>query len=333
MKIKQAFSDFKKSSVFSSVIVFILLLVINIVLQPRFFTGPVLKSNIMTFTPLILLAMAQAVIVLSGSIDLSIGTSVTLINVVIASIMQDSAASIALALIAGFAVAMMTAAVNGLCIGIVKMPPMVATFATSTVWYGIALLIMPQPGGYVPADFYRLYQKSLFDIIPVSLILVAAAVLIWLFIKKRRIFRNIYAAGGNENAALANGIKTSRTKISAFLIAGIFITLAAFAVTAQTASGDAHVGDSFALTSIAAIVIGGVSLAGGRGTILGAVLGAVSLNILMNIIFFANIPSLYQEFLKGLIIIVSLVLSIIPNLRNARKQTIVKKLNVMGAKQ
>jgi ribose transport system permease protein len=322
---KKWFNKLKRSSAFSSILVFLLLLIVNAALQPRFFTLPVVKSNIMTFTPLILLAIAQAIIVVSGGIDLSIGTGVTLINVTIASLMQDGTGSILLALLAGLGVALVMGAVNGICIGYLKMPPMVATFATSTIWYGAALLIMPQPGGYIPADYYRLYMASLFDLIPVSLIIIVAAVLIWQLIKTRRIYRYLYATGGNEGSAAANGIDTARTKLMAFLIASVFIALAAFSVTAQTASGDAHVGDSFALTSIASIVIGGIALAGGRGTVAGAILGASSLSLLMNIIFFANIPSLYQEFIKGLIIIISLLLSIIPSMRRASRQTIVKQ--------
>jgi ribose transport system permease protein len=325
MKTKQLFMKLKKSSAFSSLLVFVFLMVINAILQPRFFTPLVIKSNIMTFTPLILLAIAQAIIVISGGIDMSIGTSVTLINVIIASLMKDTTGSIFLALLVGFAAALVMGAVNGICVGYIKMPPMVATFATSAIWYGISLLIMPQPGGYIPADYYRLYQQSLLDIIPVSLIVIIVAVLIWNLVKTRRTYRNLYATGGNESAASANGINTARTKLTAYLIASVFISLAAFSVTAQTASGDAHVGDSFALTSIASIVIGGISLAGGRGTIFGAILGAISLSLLINVIFFANIPSLYQEFIKGLIIIISLVVSIIPNLKKVNHQTIVKQ--------
>jgi len=318
--------NMKRSSALSSILVFAALLIINAAIQPRFFAYPVIKSNLMTFAPLILLAIAQAIIVISGSIDLSIGTSVTLINVVMASIMQDSTGSIFLAMLAGVGVAMATAAVNGVCIGLIKMPPLVTTFATSTIWYGISLLIMPQPGGYVPKEYYRLYSKSIGEFLPVALIFIVVAVLIWQYVKSRRIYRNIYATGGNEAAAQANGIGTGKVKLSAFLLASVFTALAGFCVTALTASGDAHVGDTFALTSIASIVIGGIALAGGRGKIYGAILGAISLSLLMNIIFFANIPSLYQEFIKGLIIIVSLVLSIIPSMRQRKKQHIVKSV-------
>lgn len=323
MKTENLLIKFKKSPAFSSVLVFALLLIINIALQPRFFSPLAIRSLFMTVTPFVLLAIAQAIIVISGSIDLSVGTSVTLMNVIIASLMKDTTESVLIAMAAGVAAGVIMALVNGVCIGYFKMPPMVATFATSTIWYGISLLIMPQPGGYVPASYYRLYQQSLFDMIPVPAIVIIVAVLIWTLVKTRRIYRNIYATGGSENAALANGVNTARTKLLAFLLASVFVSIAAFCVTAQTASGDAHVGDSYALTSIAAIVIGGVSLAGGRGRIVGAILGAVSLSLLINIIFFANIPSLYQEFIRGLIIIVSLVMSIvIPNIKRRNVKSI-----------
>lgn len=298
--------------------VLVLVVVLNIILQPTFFKPMIMKSNILTFTPLILIAMAQAVIMLSGAIDLSIGAGITLINVSMASIMTDQSSSVIIAIVMAFAIALLISMVNGVCITLLKLPAMVATFATAAIWYGIALMIMPQPGGYVPAFFYRLYQKNFLVIIPVPILIIAIAVLTWTFIKKKRIYRYILAVGGNKENAYSSGIKVNKTQFIAFLISGIFMALAAIVVTAQAASGDANLAQAFTLPSVAAGVIGGISLQGGRGKVEGAILGAIILCLLTNVIFFANIPSLFQELIKGIVIIISLVIGILPSLKNKK---------------
>ena len=141
---------------------------------------------------------------------------------------------------------------------------------------------------------------------------------IWYFFKKRSLYRYIYAAGGNEAAAAANGIDTALIKVLAFILSSVIMFIAAVTVTAQTASGDAHVGLVFTLSSVAAAVIGGISLQGGKGTLAGAAMGACTMGLLINVIYFANISSLYQELIKGLIIIFALGLAVLPRLRQLK---------------
>ncbi len=304
----------KNSTVFPVFAVLVLLVIINAVIQPRFFSLVTFRINASTFTPMILVAMAQAIAILLGAIDLSVGSTITLINVVLAVMMKDTGASVVLAIAAGVLIGMATGLVNGLTIGVLKLPAMVATFATSSIWYGISLLIMPQPGGYVPPFFYRLYRK-MFIFMPAPLLVVGLALLIWYVITKRTLFRYIMAVGGNEAAADAAGINVIAVKMKAFIVSGIFTSLAAIAITCQAASGDASIGQPFTLQSVAAVIVGGVAFSGGRGKMTGAVAGALVFGFLTNVVFFANIPSLYQDLIRGLIIIAALGIAIIPNLR------------------
>jgi ribose transport system permease protein len=315
--IKDYLSRFTKKSSFSTFVVLVLMMILNVILQPGFFSPDVLKSNLSTFTPLILVSMAQAVIILVGGIDLSVGASIALINVVMASIMKDTAGSVAFALLLGIGVSMIIGAVNGVAFGVLRLPPMVATFATSAIWYGISLFIMPQPGGYVPDFFYGIYQKDVLGFLPVSLLILVFVFLIWAFIKRRKLYRYFYAVGGSEESAAASGINTAWVKVAAFVISGVFIAVASIVVTAQTASGDAHVGQAFTLNSIAAAVIGGISLKGGKGSLIGSAMGACVLGLLINVIFFANISSTYQEFIKG-IIIAALAFAVLPGFKKNR---------------
>ncbi|MEX2104202.1 MAG: ABC transporter permease [Bacilli bacterium] len=307
-----------QSSLFPTTIIFLIIIAVNAYLQPGFFTIDVLKSNLASFTPLILASMAQAIVVIVGGLDLSNGTTITLATVIMASLMTDSGmynlGVILLALLAAIIVGI----VNGFSIGYLRLPPIIATFATSAICFGVSLLIMPQPGGYVPPFFYQMYSDTFLFIIPVPLLLVIVALIIWSFIHKRKLYRYIYAVGGDEEASYANGIRTPLIKVLAFVISSVFLTLAAIAIISQTASGDAKIGNPYTLNSIAAVVIGGIALKGGRGNLIGAALGAMILGLIVNIIFFANISSFYQELIKGLIIIVALAISILPTLQTRK---------------
>ncbi len=304
----------KGSTLTPVIIVLFILVIINMVLQPRFFSYMSFRINISSFTPLILAAMAQAIVILMGYIDLSIGASITLINVVLAVVMQDSGLSVAGALGYAVLIGVGTGVVNGLVIGILNLPSMVATFATASVWFGISLLIMPHPGGYIPPFFYRVYKQAVFSL-PVPFLIVVFACLLWFVISKRSFFRHLYAVGGNASASEASGINVNKIRLQGFVLSGIFTALAAIVVTCQAASGDASIGNPFTLPSIAAVSIGGIAFCGGKGRMAGAILGALVFGFLDNVVFFADIPSLYQEFIKGSIIIIALMVAVIPNLK------------------
>jgi ribose transport system permease protein len=293
----------------------VLLIIVNAILQPTFFSYQVFKLNFMTFTPLILVSLAQATVILVGAVDLSIGAGISLVTVVMASLMKDSTPSILLIALLGVGVALFLSLFNGFFIGYIGPPPLIMTFATSTVWFGIALLIMPTPGGYIPEAYYSLYGKSLGGFLPVPVLVLLIAIAFCLLLGRLRAFRHLYAAGGSEAAARASGIRVTATKVFAFLVSGVFTAMAALCVVGQTATGDARSGQGFTLNSVAAAVIGGISFAGGRGSYVGAIMGGIILGLLINIIYFANITSFYQEFMKGVIIIVALLIGAVPRLR------------------
>jgi ribose transport system permease protein len=312
---KRLLRGLPQDSSFPSFLMLVLLIIVNAILQPTFFSYQVFKMNFMTFTPLILVSLAQATVILVGAVDLSIGAGISLVTVVMASLMKDSTLSILLVCLAGIGVALFLSLFNGFFIGFIGPPPLIMTFATSTVWFGIALLIMPTPGGYIPEAYYSLYGKSLGGFLPAPVLVLLIAIAICLLLGRLRAFRHLYAVGGSEAASRASGIKVTATKVFAFLISGVFIALAALCVVGQTATGDARSGQGFTLNSVAAAVIGGIAFSGGRGNYVGAIMGGIILGLLINIIYFANITSFYQEFMKGVIIIVALLIGAVPRLR------------------
>jgi len=302
-----------KDTSFPGFIVLIILIIVNISLQSNFFSYNTIKSNFMTFTPLILVSMAQAIIIISGSVDLSAGASMSLFTVFSAFIMTDT--NVLWVVLLGFAVVVAASGfINGTIIGKFNLSPLLATYATSAIFMGIAMIILPNAGGYVPKFFYRWYRADVLTIIPAPILILIIGIAIWYGISKTTVYRYIYAIGSNQEAAYSSGIKVSNIRIATHLIASIFIGMAGLCILLSTATGDYRSGIPFTLNSIAAVVIGGISLSGGKGNIWGAVIGALILGLLNNIIFFANISSLYQIFAKGIIIVLSLVIATAPKL-------------------
>jgi len=304
-----------QDSSFPSFLMLVALIIVNAVLQPGFFSYQVFRMDFMTFTPLILVSLAQATLLLVGAVDLSLGAGISLVTCVMASLMHDSPLSIVAISLLGVAVALALSLFNGFFIGYLGPPPLIMTFATSTIWYGIALLLMPTPGGHIPEAYYGFYGKSLGGFLPVPVLVLLVALAFCLLLGRLRAFRHLYAVGGSERAAQASGIKVVRTRIFAFLVSGVFVALAALCVVGQTATGDARSGQGFTLNSVAAAVIGGIAFSGGKGNFVGAVIGGIILGLLINIIYFANITSFYQVFTKGAIILVALLIGAVPRLR------------------
>lgn len=275
---------------------------LNAWLQPRFFGRASLESNVATFAPTVLACVAQAIIVLTGELDLSLGAGVSLINCVLASVPAgDPGPAVALALVLSLALG----AVNGLLVAYAGLPSLVGTFATGAIWYGLALAIMPQPGGEIAASLGDLYGGDLAGV-PVPLLIVAAAMLAWAVLGRHRLGRRLVAVGSDPSAAFQAGVPVRRVKLLAYVAAWGLVFLSALSISAQTLSGDAQLGQVYTLTSVAAVVIGGISLAGGRGSPWGALVGALVLGLIANVIYFAGIPSIWQEFFKGLVIVAAL---------------------------
>jgi len=307
-KLRTARASALKNPVFLPAILLLSLVIINWILQPNLFRPAVFRINILTFSPLILVAAGQAIIMISGNLDLSVGYGVSLINCILASYMvvdPPDPLRNSLVLVLALAAAIAMGIANGVLVGYLKVPSFIGTFASSFVWLGIAIMVRPVPGGAVPRNFTTLFKAHLgpFNVIFLSIIV---ALIAWYVIRRYRVGRYIYATGSNMEAAYRNGINVKGITLMAFAIGWVFVYLGTLALTAQTRAGDARLGEPFALNSIAAAVIGGIVMGGGRGNPVGAALGAISLSIILNIIYFAGIPTSWQVFVRGVIIILAI---------------------------
>lgn len=306
----------RRSGLLPGLLMLIAVVSLNVLLQPDFFTGASLASNIATFAPTILVCVAQAIIVLSGELDLSVGTGVSLLNCVMASLSPHLPGSPCVVLALGLLVALALGAVNGLLVAYAGLPSLVVTFATGAIWFGLALTLLPQPGGAIAEVIGDGYAGTVLGL-PVPLLIVALAMLFWCAVIRHRLGRRLMAVGSHAQAAREAGIPLRGTKLTAYVIAWLFVFLCAASISAQTMSGDPRLGQSYTLASVAAVVIGGISLRGGHGTPWGALIGALVLGLVTNVIYFAGIASSWQEFVKGLVIIAALGFMVLEGRRRA----------------
>ncbi|WP_166345750.1 ABC transporter permease [Phytoactinopolyspora limicola] len=301
----------------ATVAMLVVVIAVNVALQPNFFDQYALTSNFATFVPLVAIAVGQTIVVLSGGIDLSLGAQVTLASVVTVQLTDGELGNLPLALTAGLGVGVACGLFNGLVVVVARLQPIVATFATSFVFSGLALVVLPRPGGTMPSEFTSGYRDSVLGV-PVALLAILAIAAGWLLLRRHRVTRHIYAVGGNAEAAFASLVPVARTRITAYVIAGMFASVSAFAILANTGAGDPFIGNELTLTSVAAVVIGGTALRGGRGGAIGSILGAIILALVSNIVFFADVPSTYRQLANGLVVILALALAGIPALQKRR---------------
>lgn len=282
-----------------------LIVALNAWLQPNFFGTASLESNLASLAPIVLVSVAQSIVLLNRELDLSVGAGVSLLNCTLASFAPERFGGPVGQVAVLFAVALGLGAVNGTLVAACGLPSLIATFATGALWFGGALAIMPQPGGAVADAVGDAYGAHLLGI-PVPLLMVLVAMAAWGVVARHRFGRWIVGAGSDPAAVFQAGISLVGVGFGAYLLAWGFVFLSSVAISAQTLSGDPRLAQSYTLTSVAACVIGGVSLGGGRGSPMGALLGAVVLGLVGNVIYFAGVPNLWQELVKGLIIVAAL---------------------------
>ncbi|WP_019631735.1 ABC transporter permease [Actinomadura atramentaria] len=254
------------------------------------------------FLPLILAAMGQSAVMLTGGIDLSLGSVLALAMAVFAVTADHG---VPLAAVCALAVAAATGAVNGTLVAFAGLPPIIVTLAASFLWGGVTLIVLPQPGGSVPSGLVKAYNDG-WNGVALPLVVVVAVLVVWKLVKTTRFGLSLYAVGGNEHGAYASGVKTRTVKISAYALAGVFVGLAGIGLAVQTGSGDATIGAPYTLNSIAASVLAGVSFFGGVGQMRAAVLAALVIGLLTNLLLFTGLSPFYQLILQGVVLIVAI---------------------------
>jgi ribose transport system permease protein len=266
---------------------------------------PGIQGLAISVMPIALAAVAQAIAVISGGIDLSIGSMMALTSVVAASLMEDRGEAASVAVVLGvLMLGMVLGAINGSLVVVTRVPDIVVTLAMSFVWAGAALLVLRTPGGDAPDWLHQLVLGPfLIDWVPRAAVVLAVIVaLVWIPLQRSRLGLSIYAVGSNRLAAFRCGVSVGRTKILAYTLTGLFAAFAGLSLTASTGIGTPVPGP-YTLQSVAAVVLGGVSLAGGRGGVVGPLVAVVILQQLRTIMTFLGVNPNLAIVAQGLILI------------------------------
>ncbi len=291
-------------------VVYLILLglyIISAFLSPSFRTLLNFNHLLLQITPLIIVGVAQSLVMLSGGIDLSLGSIMSLTNVVAVQSWKGMGnLGFLFFFLIPLGLGSLAGGFNGLLIGKRNLPPIIVTLATSSIFWGLALLLMPIPGGTVPPSLaFTLAGGSL---VPTILFL-SLVFIITLFLRYSEMGRGIYIVGSNEEVAHLLGINTIKVKIIVYLLAGLITSFAGIFMAARMFSGDPMVGQPYVLDSIAVAVIGGTSVVGGEGGVLGVIGAAFIFNLLNNILNMLGISTFYQYIAKGIIVIIAVAIT------------------------
>ena len=305
-----------------ALVLLLLAIVVNLVVQPNMFARDTLNSNMRVFLPLILLAVGQAVVILGGGIDISVGGIVSIVNTVLATRvgLQGSPEEMWRYVFISLVIGLLAGAINGFFVAFLRLQPIITTYATSFLYAGLALFVLPNPGGGIPGDIAGIYRSSTPLNLPLAFYVIAIVLLIWFYLRSTRYGTFLYAVGGKAQAAYETAVPVTTVQFSTYVISGLMAALAGIAITMLSGSGNADIGGPMTLNSITAVVIGGNALSGGVGGVAGPVMGAITLGVIQNIISFADIETWWETLVRAIIIVVALAAPGIVNLFRTRRR-------------
>ena len=285
---------------------FVLMFIIYTSNHPAGFTANVVQTAANKGALLALVAMAQTFVVLTAGIDLSVGAVFVLTNCLASWIVVGSPGAVGLGVVAVLLTGLVCGAINGAIVIYGRLQPIVTTIATGAIYFGIALAMRPVPGGDVDSTLSDALTGRVFGVMPTSLVALAIVVLvIWVPYSRSAIGRAAYAVGSSEVAAYMSGVPVRAAKFFAYVLSGLVASIGGLFLTFITASGEASAanGGSYTLFSIAAVVLGGVSLFGGSGSAIGAIFGALMFRTIGDLLFVFDVDPLWQPLFQGVVLL------------------------------
>ncbi len=257
-----------------------------------------------------IIAVGMTFVILTGGIDLSVGAVMACVGAVAAGLMVFSGLPGAVALLACLALGGLFGLLNGALVAFAGMPPIIVTLASMSVARGIGLTYSGgRPISGMPEWINVFGRGSLLGVSTPIVIMAVVYLVAWVLLARTPFGRHVYAIGGNEQATRLSGIRVRRIKGLVYVISGLTTALAAVVFISRVSSGQANAGTGFELDAIAAVVLGGTAISGGRGSIIGTLIGAALLGILNNGLNMMNIEPYPQLIIKGAIILAATYIS------------------------
>ncbi len=295
----------------NTVIIWLVLLamIIGSALLSESFTNPRNFPNIMRQSAaLMLVSIGQTIIMLSGGIDLSVGSVVSLTVVVMAALMEPTPESMIFSVVVGLSIGAIVGFFNGFAVNRLKLAPFMVTLATLSIVQGLALQLRSNPQATIPREFSPMFIDNIGDVLPIPfLIIIGSTFLAWIMLRYTRFGRHIYAVGSNEAATRLSGLATDRIKLYAYMLAGVMASAGGVFLAARSRAGDPFIGESFAFDSITATIIGGAALTGGVGSVWGTLAGVWILTILSNVLNLTGVPANSQFLFKGALLVIAVM--------------------------
>ncbi|NDL66442.1 ABC transporter permease [Anaerotalea alkaliphila] len=288
------------------------ILVIIFTLSSIFTRGFATQANLTNvlrqITVVTILALGATFVIILGHINVAYGSMIALIGVISTAIMVATG-SVFVAVMGAVGLGLVIGGINGYVITKFHIPAFIMTLAVTTVARGAVLLFtngVPITG---MGSAYTFIGQGYIGFMPVSvLILIVLFIISWIMLNKTRFGRHVYAVGGNEQAAIASGIKSKNVVRKAFLFDGFTAAIAGVVLMSRMNSGQPAAGLAYEFDAITAVVVGGTSLAGGSGTVVGTIIGAVIVGIINNVQNLANVNTYWQQIVKGLIILIAVII-------------------------
>lgn len=310
MNKKFQFASFREMGILAAFVVILLTLMI---LSPNAFARPANLINILKQASINgILATGMMYVIISGGIDLSVGSTVALSGVIAATFAHPGEYPLIVPVILSIAIGAVVGLINGVGVAYGSIPPFIVTLGMMTIVRGAALIAANgQPVFGVTDQFENIAGGFVFDTIPNLVIYFIVVTLVLAFVLTKTVFgRRVYAIGGNETAANVSGINVGRIKVAVYTLCGMLAGFAGLLLASRIISGNPTSGQSYELDAIAAVIIGGVSMSGGSGKWYGTVIGALLIAVISNGLDILNVSSHFQLIIKGLIIIIAVLIDI-----------------------
>jgi ribose/xylose/arabinose/galactoside ABC-type transport system permease subunit len=260
-----------------------------------------------------ILAVGMMLLMVSGVFDLSVGAMFSMAGVLTAWLLKEAHLPVPLAILCGLAAATLGGLINGFIVARVRVNALITTLGTMQIFRGIAVLVGGPGINFLPESFSRLGQAQFLGLQSPFWLMLLVVILFQSLLAKTRFFRQFYYIGGNVRAAYLSGINVQRMQMIAFMIAGFLAGLSGMAFASRLATGVSIAGDGAELRVITAVILGGASLTGGKGTIWGALIGVVFIALINNIMIIAQISSYWQSIIIGMVLVLAVALDSLVN--------------------
>ena len=296
------------------VVALVMIIIVFSLIDPIYLSSSNIVDIVKQSTINGLLGIGITLAIITGGIDLSIGSTFAIVIVSVGKLLVSGVnpfLAFAVGIILGFSLGI----VNGILVAKVKLQPFIATLGTMSIYRGVAYIIT---GGWpvldIPENFRKALDGDIFGVIPSSVVLLfVVGIIIWIILKYTRFGNYIYALGSNEEATKLSGVNVDFNKMMAYAICGVGAALAGMVLLARLGTGEPTAGQGYELNAIAAAAVGGTSLMGGKGTMLGTILGTILLSALRVGLIVVGVDSFWQYIATGIIIVIAACFEIIQN--------------------